>query len=272
MLHIATVHWRIGTWIDIQLKFLRKYVSEPFLVYAFLDHSIAAHSNKFHCAAIGDIVDHAAKLNRLGEIIQSGTAKETDRLLFLDGDAFPIAELSRIPDYNLEQYPLVAVQRLENGSEKQPHPCFCLTTVGLWKRLCGDWAAGYEWEAASGRKVTDVGGNLLRILEERGVCWLPIHRSNNNHLHPVWFGIYAGVVYHHGAGFRNVKVCRADLQAISKTNAIRNCLVGYGSGSAAVTDWTNDPLIAKINRRNSALSSMILERILQSDSFYTSLY
>jgi len=36
MLHIATVHWKDDRWVDIQLKYLHRYVSREFKVYAFL--------------------------------------------------------------------------------------------------------------------------------------------------------------------------------------------------------------------------------------------
>ena len=51
---------------------------------------------------------------------------------------------------------------------------------------------------------------MLEALEEGGHDWYAMKRSNQVELHPVWFGIYDDVVYHHGAGFRN-SVSRADL-------------------------------------------------------------
>ncbi len=57
--------------------------------------------------------------------------------------------------------------------------------------------------------MTDVGGNLLKILNDGGYQWYPLLRSNTTNLHPLWFGIYADIVYHHGAGFRDPE-CRID--------------------------------------------------------------
>jgi hypothetical protein len=97
---------------------------------------------------------------------------------------------------------LIAVRRAENVNEPQPHPCFCVTTVGTWQRLPGDWTAGYTWVGAQGRRTSDVGGNLLRRLELTGTPWVELLRTNRVNLDPLYFAIYADTVYHHGAGFR----------------------------------------------------------------------
>jgi hypothetical protein len=122
--------------------------------------------------------------------------------MFIDGDAFPIGDVATFARAALADFPLLAVQRLENLGDVQPHPCFCVTTVGFWKQLGGDWKRGYEWRNALGELTTDVGGNLLGQLERAGIRWLPLHRSNRVNLHPIWFGVYQDLVYHHGAAFR----------------------------------------------------------------------
>jgi hypothetical protein len=129
-------------------------------------------------------------------------ASDEDLLMFLDGDAFPIADPMPFLSAALARAPLVAVRRAENADEPQPHPCFCVTTVGTWRRLPGDWTAGPTWPGAHGRPTTDVGGNLLRRLELSKTPWVPMLRSNRTNLDPLYFGIYEDIVYHHGAGFR----------------------------------------------------------------------
>jgi hypothetical protein len=104
------------------------------------------------------------------------------------------------------------VRRDENLGDRQPHPSFCLTTVGFWTAVDGDWHRGYEWTSSTGDRVTDVGGNLLGILSEHGTPWRPLLRTNRVDLDPLWFGIYGDVVYHHGAGFRPPLARHVDLQ------------------------------------------------------------
>ena len=117
-------------------------------------------------------------------------------------DAFPIAPVYERLASELEQHKLIAVQRLENLGEGQPHPCFCVTTVGLWKQIGGTWKKGYQWINAMGNPDTDVGGKLLGLLTKYQIPWLPLHRSNTFNLNTILFGVYGDMVYHHGAGFR----------------------------------------------------------------------
>jgi hypothetical protein len=110
----------------------------------------------------------------------------------------------------LTRAPLLAVRRAENVQEPQPHPCFCVTTVRTWRTLPGDWTAGPTWPGAQGRPTTDVGGNLLRRLELTNTPWVEVLRSNRRDVDPLYFGIYGGIVYHHGAGFRTGELSPAD--------------------------------------------------------------
>ena len=122
--------------------------------------------------------------------------------MFLDGDAFPIADPMPLIEEGLSRAPLVAVRRAENVGDPQPHPCFCVTSVGTWRSLPGDWSGGPTWPGARGIRVTDVGGTLLRQLELTETPWVQVLRSNRRNLDPLHFAVYGDVIYHHGAGFR----------------------------------------------------------------------
>jgi len=200
MIHFATTHVKSPRWIDVQLGYLRRFAGVDYRVHACLDEIDASYDARFD-QVTRMTGRHYEKLNLLGEQIVS-QASDEDVLIFLDGDAFPIAELEpRLAD-SLTRVPLVAVRRDENLGDRQPHPSFCATTVGFWKRIEGDWAPGYKWRTTAGYRVSDVGGNLLGELERRGIDWEPLLRTNRRNLHPLWFGIYGDLVYHHGSGFR----------------------------------------------------------------------
>lgn len=208
MIHIATVHWRDDRWIEPQRRYLERNLQGPFRVHADLEGLDAPAGAFDHVADLAStrafdtpILSHTEKLNALAEHI-AREAKDQDVLVFLDGDAFPIAPLDRFVGEILDEYPLAAVRRDENLNDIQPHPCFCVTTVGFWEKLGGDWNPEYTWLNAAGKPVTDAGGNLLVQLRERGADWYPLLRSNRRNLHPLWFGVYGDLVYHHGAGFR----------------------------------------------------------------------
>ena len=200
MLHIATVHYGSARWIDVQLGYLGRTLQEPFAVYANLEDVPGAHDHKF-ARVVPGIGPHAGKLNLLAAEI-AAVAKEDDVIVFLDGDAFPVVDPMPVVYAGLEDTSLVAIRRDENATDVQPHPAFCAVRVRDWLSLHGDWSAGHCWKSRDGSWTTDVGGNLLRALELAGARWTPLLRSNRVDLHPLWYGIYGGVVYHHGAGFR----------------------------------------------------------------------
>jgi hypothetical protein len=277
MLHIATVHWQNEAWIDIQLRHLRRHISAPYRVYAFLNGIPEANRSKFFYASSDPIKEHAKKLNLLAKVIAASSAHD-DLIMFLDGDAFPVGDVMKVVDEGLSSHPLVAVQRLENKGDRQPHPCFCATTVGFWKSIGGDWSEGHTWHDAAGNPVTDVGGNLLGILDKKGVKWRPLHRTNRTNLHPLWFGVYGGVVYHHGAGFRQDKLSRADLAALEANHAREPTLKRAGY---QVLDYIlrRSPIRAlrtltrqqRASRRNELLCDGVLGSIRNDDQFFRTL-
>jgi hypothetical protein len=184
VIHIATVHWHDDRWIEPQRRYVASNIDAPHRIHA--DHD--GHGS------------HATKLNTLAERI-AREAEPDDVLIFLDGDAFPIAPLDPFLELTLSRFPLAAIRRDENLGDKQPHPSFCATTVGFWQKIGGDWSRG-AWTNDLGWEIEDPGGELLAELTNRRVEWRPLRRSNRVNLHPVLFGVYDDVVYHHGAGFR----------------------------------------------------------------------
>ncbi len=207
MLNVVTVHWQSPRWLAIQLHYLERNVDIPWRVFASLNGIDRGLWDPFYFAAELD-GDHPQKLNELANIVARESAPD-DLLVFLDGDAFPVRPVGSWFDRLLSAHPLAALRRDENLGDPQPHPAFCVTTVGFWKEIEGDWSAGYMWENDVGT-MTDVGGELLATLREQDLSWRPILRSNTNNIHPVWFGVYEHRIYHHGAGFRP-RVSRLDI-------------------------------------------------------------
>jgi len=201
VLYVATVHFRSPRWVEIQTRYLREHISAPYQVWTSLegiDPSYARHFDR----VVEQVGPHAGKLNHLAmEIMQE--ASDTDLLMFLDGDAFPIADPMPVITDGLSRAPLIAVRRAEHLDDPQPHPCFCVTTVGAWRELPGDWSKGHAWSRHAGGPLwTDVGANLLRKLELTGTPWVELLRSNRVNLDPMYFAIYGDIVYHHGSSFR----------------------------------------------------------------------
>jgi hypothetical protein len=209
--HVATVHWRDDRFIDVQLRFLQRYVEPPLRVYAFLNHLPEGHEAKFFYTSDAPLKSHAVKLNLLADMICFAAESDNDWIVFLDGDAFPVAPVRPALAGPLGVRELVAVRREEKGA-LQPSPCFCVTTVGLWRRLGGDWqriGRPTNENRAQRSPSADVGGRVLRALNRDGIEWHPLLRTNTWNPHGLFHGVYGDLVYHHGAGFRP-RIDRAD--------------------------------------------------------------
>lgn len=212
MIHIATVHWLDETWVDIQLDYFEKFLGDnPYKVYAFLNEiNPEKYKSRLHYYNTEPIVAHITKLNYLADHI-CNEADPDDIIYFIDGDAFPVGDIHGYVQSHLERFPLVAVQRLENEGDPQPHPSFCATTVKFWKEIKGDWSKGPKWKTSDGKSRSDTGGVLWSKLNEKNIKWQPMLRSNKVNVHPLWFGVYEDLIYHHGAAFRT-PYCMVDIR------------------------------------------------------------
>ncbi len=261
MIHILTVHWQEDAWVDIQLSYLHKFIRQPFRVYSFLNNLPQEHRKKYFYSSTEPIKEHAVKLNILADIASFNMEGPDDLLIFIDGDAFPIGDVISFGVNKLKNYPLIAVQRKENLGDIQPHPCFCLTTLKFWKDINGDWKEGYQWKNLLENTVTDVGGNLLNILQENGFEWYPMLRSNKRNLHPLFFGIYEDLIYHHNAAFRS-PLCRLDVATINPViKQIYKLIPTRRLRRKIYPGW-------KIKEQNKALSRRVFNMIETDEEFY----
>ncbi len=273
MIHILTVHWQSSEWIDIQLKYLHENISSPFRVYAFLNGipDVGSHLNKFFYTCTENIKPHAIKLNLLADIACFAADSEEDYLMFLDGDAFPVAPIDKLLDQVLVNHPLAAIQRTENNGDLQPHPCFCMIKIKTWKQIQGDWNhGGVTWKDKFGKKVWDVGGLMLEKVNSHNIDWYKLHRSVNHNLHPLLFGVYDNLIYHHGAAFRQpgTRVDKNSVDAFDKKFA------RFKKAKKYLPLWLARKLFLPLkyeivkNRKNSKL---VFDLIQKNTSFYKQL-
>lgn len=258
MIHIATVH-RGPRWVDVQLEHLRRHLAEPFAVWASVEDVPEDATAKFD-RAIEMRGAHAGKLNLLWTQLDE-VVEDDDVVVFCDSDAFPIADLTAPLRSWLAGHPLVAIQRVEDGGDPQPHPSFCAAAAGTWRAVGCDWSDGYPWPGPAGGLTSDVGSNLLYRLERAGVDWLPLRRENTHDLHPVWFGVYGGVIYHHGAGSRRYPLSRPETAGLRYHRSRRQPL-----------RFVLDVPVALRRRhriwRNRRLSTAVFRRILADPGFW----
>ena len=151
--HLRKIHQTPRSYFE---KFLSNY---PYRIYAFLNGiDPLPYESRIHRIRTEPIAAHIQKLNLLADQI-CATAAPDDMVLFIDGDAFPVGDIGTYLEEHLSAAPLVAIQRLENSGDPQPHPSFCATTVRFWREIQGDWGQGPQWITYDGRKRTDTGGH-----------------------------------------------------------------------------------------------------------------
>ncbi|MGA2522377.1 MAG: hypothetical protein ABSG81_16340 [Acidimicrobiales bacterium] len=115
-----------------------------------------------------------------------------------------------------------------------------------------------------------MGGNLLRALELRGESWTPLLRSNRVDVHPLWFGVYGDVVYHHGAGFRWA-VGRVDLVNPPKLTTRAKHVPGLGRLLRRRNRARAQRFHANTAAAAQRMSEEMFERIVADPEFYRAL-
>ncbi len=273
MIYIATVHWLDETWVDIQLDYFARHLKGvPYKVCAFLNGiSPDSYQDRIYYINTDSITAHTTKLNLLAQHICS-IGEPEDIIYFIDGDAFPIGPIHEYVADQLKNYPLVAIQRLENEGDPQPHPSFCATTLGFWQEIEGDWGQGPQWETKEGKLRTDTGGLLWENLNNKEIQWAKMFRSNHIEVHPLWFGLYENLIYHHGAAFRT-PYCTVDIKNARKTlgnrilMSVADTRIGHLGGG-----WVQNAIYSFVMKKkiqNSLMNSKeILTEIKNNPDFF----
>jgi hypothetical protein len=101
-------------------------------------------------------------------------------------------------------------------------------------------------------------------LNKKGLDWFPMRRSNKRDLHPLWFGLYDDLAYHHGAGFRE-PISRADGLGRLRVpplcpRILREALQGIHARFS--------PKRRRVMERNRALSEQVYDSIVRDPFFY----
>jgi hypothetical protein len=213
-IHILTVHIRTDKWIRPQIDYLHKNVKN-FKIWSFCDLiDLEPIKNNFDFCESSKIVgrpetkDHFLKLNKLVDIVVSHKdTSDDDVLIFLDSDSFPVKPLNNFIESKLNDYPLIAIQRVENAGDVIPHPSFTACRVNFWRDHELDW----KWESIdSGLGRQDAGGYLYSYLLKKNINWYKIKRTKSLTNHPVFYTYYEDIIYHHGAGSRD-RITRLDV-------------------------------------------------------------
>lgn len=264
MIHIVTIHHETDKFIDLQDKYFQRYTESPYKIYAGLcnaniDHYVSAQQKgeyeHFEFVDLNEVENqHWYRMNYLTHYIAAvnPNLSDEDWLVFVDGDAFPVWpwEESINTLLNQDGLQVVAVDRLENPEpllddflKPYPHPCFCVTFLKWWV----DNALAWELHGAQ----IPTAGPLLKLwLQKNEYNWAGMSRTNLYNLHPLYFGIYGGIIYHHGAGNRMV-YDSIDIWPRHQLGADTDLDIRY-------------PCIPAANKR---LSDLVFNEIISDDEF-----
>ena len=202
MIYIVTVHHKTNMWIELQQKCLQKYTNEEYKIYGCNFQVGEYNKNYFFYENDLPGIGHHPRVSFLTDrILENKNIDDDDLILFLDGDAFPIANWVDFVKEKLIDNFLVGVERLEN-EEMYPHVSFICTYIKNWKEIM-TWGDAWQHKGSGG--PNDYGSMLGDRLRNKNIKWHKLHRSNKTNYHPLFFGIYDNLVYHHGCGFRAPK-------------------------------------------------------------------
>lgn len=180
---------------EIQIRFLKKTIG-------LFDHIVCTNSNyEFpYSEVLRDKLEvsldhmHASRSHSLGLNILLERFRHSDAEIFLllDSDCFPIKNhwLDLLLE-SMEGFDVAAPVRFEN-LEIHAHPC-----VHLFKRCVLDKV---EFRVSELRSIK---GNIFWDTNSNVDEFFPLIRTNVINMHPLFFGIYWDMFYHHGAGTRS---------------------------------------------------------------------
>lgn len=216
MIHIITNHHETLKWLKLQSSYLAQHTVNEYKVYCgttdiqdcddleSLREENAPLENYIFDNLESVVNRHADKLNALVNLIGESASSDDDILIFLDPDTLPIEKAwdEQLRGW-LKQAPLLAISREENpepllkpNQKPYPHPCFLATTLKFWKEN------KLSWDLDESQGASCAGVLLKKWLDENQIQWGKMLRSNCFNLHPLNFGVYGSLIYHHGSGNR----------------------------------------------------------------------
>jgi hypothetical protein len=258
VIHIGTMHYRDDRWIDVQLRYIERHTHEPYRTYASLEGVDAEYLSRYdHAVDETGPTDRILANRRIEPKLERITnemvsrAEPEDLVVVMHGDTIPITDWIPPIRAMTTESGLAAICREEIG-EPIPHWSFVATTAGFWSELGADWSRGPSWRW-NGKELSDTGASLWKLMEDRGINWSRMLRSNQRDLNPLLFGVYEDLVYHHTASFR-IAITRYDsIRYIHLPIPLRN--------------------IAGLHRRlvNKYQSERLFRRIQRDERFYEEL-
>jgi hypothetical protein len=213
MIHIFTVHHKTGKFLQLQNAYFKKYTKGEFTLYCgiggfkeVIDEEKFPDYNKIDLDLLKS-TEHPDRLSYMFDTINGSKAiKEGDVIVICDSDVFPVKK-----DWDedlltyLDDHGVVAIERRENiepflndDVATYPHPSFLAVSYKAFYEGDFDWKSDLKYEGEFGA----IGTKIKKRCDERNIKRKALLRTNAIDLHPLFFGVYDGMLYHHGAGSR----------------------------------------------------------------------
>jgi len=205
--HYSAAVARKYPWPMLQMAQIRRHTERGYTVFVYGNRLCQEHEDYFRqCKEVvyfsSNDVQHGAFVDDVWPIrnwLTRQAVKKFKWILHLDSDAFPIADdwLPRYASLISRRQPVVAVERTfpdGDGWHRSADRCFLMFS-----------RAGFRAHAFDFTKmgVADAGAAISQHLEEQGLAWHPLPRTNRVNFHKIAAGVYDDRVYHHGAGSRS---------------------------------------------------------------------
>jgi hypothetical protein len=277
MIYIVTNHHgpSVNKFVHLQSKYLQRYSESDYKVFCGISNfeydskqdawNINADPQYMGNYELINTDDprlenqHHTKMNFLSHIIKDNhQINDEDLLVFLDGDAFPVSHWDNIVSETLEEHKVVCVYRTENleplvPNEQKPYPhlMFVAVKAKFW------FENELNWEKSP--HGGPIGPPLKFWLEEKGYSTYPLLRSNKVDVHPLFFGVYGDLIYHHGSSSGNANVYDSfDIWSRKGLNKDDSIDIRYAD---------MDMRYPHIPFFNGELSNLVYQAILNDDDF-----
>jgi hypothetical protein len=204
MIHILTIHY-VDKWVDTQLEFFKKNIKSPYRVYTILGENFNTHKDKFYFAEEGKI-KHYHALERLRKILKNEPTNDEDTVIVIDSDAFPIKPIDDYLHNHLKIFEFLAISEPKHNYKPlpiQPFECFYAFKYKFFEKY------NFKFKYQPGIHSNWIDW-MINWFKDKNIEWYPLNRTNKVDIHPLYFGIYDDIVYHHWGGSRNrvSRTCR----------------------------------------------------------------
>ena len=140
--------------------------------------------------------NHWTKLNNLTNIVvNDDDTNDDDILIWLDCDAFPVADVNDFIESKLQEFEFFAIYRKEMNNSVIPHPSFAGCKVKLWKKFNLSWEGIPH--APLGKETHDTGEEARCMLFCRKTILngINVNLSHSKLTFTYYFAIYESLIY-----------------------------------------------------------------------------